>query len=116
VLRDLSARGISCSILSNGTHDMLNAAISFAGLSQAFSDVWSIDDIGIFKPDTRVYDMVTEPKDEVLFMSSNGWDAAGAAHYGWRTVWVNRADDPVDRLYAVPKIIERDLTKITEYL
>lgn len=116
VLRDLSARGISCSILSNGTHDMLNAAIGSAGLSNAFTNVWSIDDIGVFKPDTRVYDMVTAPKDEVLFMSSNGWDAAGAAHYGWRTVWVNRAGDPVDRLYGVPKIIEQDLTKITEYL
>jgi 2-haloacid dehalogenase len=116
VLRDLSARGMSCSILSNGTHDMLNVAINSAGLSQAFSNVWCIDDIGVFKPDTRVYDMVTAPNDEVLFMSSNGWDAAGAAHYGWRTVWVNRADDPVDRLYGVPTIIERDLTKIAEYL
>lgn len=66
----------------------------------------------------RVYDLVTDlfdvPQAEVMFVSSNGWDTAGAAGYGFATVWVNRAGDPPDRLWATPHRILRDLTTIPE--
>ncbi len=80
--------------------------------------VLSVQDVGIFKPARAVYDMVgthfgTAPED-VLFVSSNGWDAAGAAQYGFTTVWVNRAGEPLDRLPVPPTHVLSDLTTIPE--
>lgn len=78
--------------------------------------VLSVEDVGVFKPHDRVYDLVGRhfgcAKDEVLFVSSNGWDAAGAAGYGFQTAWVNRAGEPMDRLYAKPHHVLPDLTTI----
>ena len=78
----------------------------------------SVESVGVFKPSAKVYDLVETQfgcaRDEVLFVSSNGWDAAGAAGYGFQTAWVNRAGDPVDNLYARPHHILTDLTTIPE--
>jgi 2-haloacid dehalogenase len=78
----------------------------------------SVDTVGVFKPDSRVYDLVGAhfgcEVEEVLFVSSNGWDAAAAAGYGFATAWVNRADEPVDRLPWTPRHQLRDLTGIPE--
>ena len=98
--------------------DMLDAAVNSAGLTQKLDAVLSVEDVGVFKPHDKVYDLVgarfaCAPED-VLFVSSNGWDAAGAAGYGFTTAWVNRAGDPVDRLYARPHHILNDLTTIPE--
>jgi 2-haloacid dehalogenase len=98
----LAARGVAAAILSNGSPAMLAAAIGAAGLEGRFAAVLSVEAAGVFKPDRRVYDLVTArfggaPAD-FLFVSSNGWDAAAAAGYGFRTLWVNRAGAPVDRL------------------
>ena len=80
--------------------------------------VLSVEEVGVFKPHDRVYGMVEAAfgcaRDEVLFVSSNGWDAAGAAGFGFRTVWVNRAGLPVDRLYAAPETILHDLVTIPD--
>ena len=78
--------------------------------------VLSVEEVGIFKPAKVVYDLVgkhlgTAPT-EVLFVSSNGWDAAAAAGYGFHTVWVNRAGEPMDRLPARPTHQLADLTGI----
>ncbi len=79
-------------------------------------DVLSVQSVGIFKPDRRVYDLVGArfgcANDEVLFVSSNGWDAAAAAGYGFDTAWANRANEPVDRLPWTPAHILSDLTSI----
>lgn len=116
VLADLTARGLRCAILSNGTPEMLQAAVDSAGIGEFLAATLSVEDVGVFKPHARVYDMVGAgmgcARDEVLFVSSNGWDAAGAAGYGFQTVWVNRAGAPVDRLYAAPHHIVTDLTEI----
>ena len=116
MLADLRARGMRTAILSNGSRDMLDAAIASAGLRDLLDDALSVDDVGVFKPHAKVYDMVGArfdcAKSEVLFASSNGWDAAGAAGYGFTTVWVNRMDAPVDRLYAQPDHILTDLSGI----
>jgi len=120
MLAALKARGMASAILSNGSPDMLNGAVSSAGIGGVLDAVLSVEDVGVFKPHDKVYDLVGGhfdcARDEVLFVSSNGWDAAGAAGYGFQTVWVNRAGEPVDRLYAKPHHILPDLTTIPEFV
>lgn len=114
MLKALKAAGKQTAILSNGSPDMLDGAVQSAGLGAVLDDVLSVESVGIFKPDRRVYDLVGQrfgcAPDEVLFVSSNGWDAAAAAGYGFRTAWVNRAGEPVDRLPWIPDTILSDLT------
>ena len=116
MLHTLKSAGLTTGILSNGSPDMLAGAVQSAGIADVLDDSLSVQSVGIFKPDARVYDLVGQRfdcrKDEVLFVSSNGWDAAGAAGYGFRTVWVNRAGEPVDRLPWTPDTILNDLTGI----
>ncbi|MDO6482190.1 haloacid dehalogenase type II [Shimia thalassica] len=118
MLATLKAQGMNTAILSNGSPDMLNGAVDSAGIGDVLDDVLSVEDVGIFKPADQVYELVTKrfncARDEVLFVSSNGWDAAGATGYGFTTAWVNRAAEPVDRLPWVPKTILTDLTSIPD--
>jgi 2-haloacid dehalogenase len=120
VLADLRARGLPCAILSNGSPGMLSAAVCAAGLEGAFAAVLSVEAVGVFKPDARVYALVPArlgvPAEETLFVSSNGWDAAGAALFGFRTVWVNRTGAPPDRLPAAPDIVLTDLAALPAIL
>ena len=119
-LARLKAMGKTCAILSNGSPDMLEGAVDFAGIGPWLDAVLSVEAVGIFKPARAVYDMVGArfgcTPDQVLFVSSNGWDAAGAAGYGFTTAWVNRAGDPVDRLPARPHHILPDLSTLPELL
>jgi len=120
MLSELKSEGYQTAILSNGSPDMLEAALRSAGLEGWLDAVLSVEEVGIFKPAGAVYDMVgarfgTTP-DEVLFVSSNGWDAAGAAAYGFVTIWVNRAKEPVERLPARAEQELPDLTSIPTYL
>jgi len=118
MLHTLKDAGFATAILSNGSPDMLNGAVSSAGVGAALDDVLSVETVGVFKPDARVYDLVGQRFDcaagEVLFVSSNGWDAAAAAGYGFTSVWVNRAAEPVDRLPWTPAHILPDLTSIPQ--
>lgn len=118
MLATLKSMGMNTAILSNGSPDMLQAACHSAGIDGFLDDLLSVEDVGVFKPHASVYQLVEKrfncPRDHVLFVSSNGWDAAGAAGYGFQTVWVNRAGDPVDRLYATPNTILTDLTTIAD--
>ena len=118
MLDALKAAGKATAILSNGSRDMLDAAVASAGIGRLLDAVLSVDEVGVFKPAPAVYDMVGArfgvAPGEVLFVSSNGWDAAAAAGYGFRAVWVNRAGAPVDRLWARPDWIVADLTSVPE--
>jgi len=118
LLARLKAQGLACAILSNGSPDMLDGAVQSAGIGDLLDDVLSVESVGIFKPAHVVYDLVGNrfgcAKSEVLFVSSNGWDAAAAAGYGFRTAWVNRAGAPMDRLPATPDTTLNDLTGIPE--
>jgi 2-haloacid dehalogenase len=116
MLARLTEGGKRCAILSNGAPGMLAAAVESAGIGAQLDAVLSVEEVGVFEPARAVYDMVsarfgTAPG-EVLFVSSNGWDAAAAAGYGFDTVWVNRAGDPVDRLPWRPRHVLSDLTDI----
>lgn len=118
MLAALKARGLATAILSNGSPSMLANAVGSAGIGDLLDDLLSVESAGVFKPHVRVYGLVTErfscQPDEVLFVSSNGWDAAGAAAFGFTTAWVNRAGQPLDRLPAKPQYVLSDLTPIPE--
>jgi 2-haloacid dehalogenase len=95
-LRELRARGASTAILSNGSPRMLTAAVDSAGIGAELDAALSVDAIRIYKPRPEAYALVTErfnlePAD-VAFVSSNRWDVMGAAAYGFRTAWINRAN------------------------
>jgi 2-haloacid dehalogenase len=118
MLQALKDAGIATAILSNGSPEMLEGAVSSAGIGALLDDVLSVESVGIFKPARVVYDLVsarfgTAPA-EVLFVSSNGWDAAAGAGYGFTTAWVNRAGEPEDRLPARPHHRLKDLTGIPD--
>ncbi|GFE63041.1 haloacid dehalogenase type II [Litoreibacter roseus] len=116
MLSALKTAGLSTAILSNGSPEMLDGAVKSAGLSDVLDDVLSVESVGIFKPDSSVYQLVLDrfkcSTENVLFVSSNGWDAASAAGFGFVTSWVNRASEPVDRLPWTPAHILSDLTSI----
>ncbi|TVQ54700.1 MAG: haloacid dehalogenase type II [Rhodobacteraceae bacterium] len=113
-LAALRAAGLRTAILSNGSPEMLARAVAAAGIGAALDAVLSAEAVGVFKTDPRVYALVgatfgVAPA-EALFVSSNGWDAAAAAGYGFRTLWVNRRGDPVDRLPWRPDHVGADLS------
>ena len=97
---------------------MLAAAVDGADLADYFDAVWSVEEVGIFKPDPRVYAIVTDrlgvAPEAVLFQSSNGWDAAGAAVFGFRVAWINRFDQQWERLPAKPDHVLRDLSSLPQ--
>ncbi len=118
MLGTLKQAGLNTAILSNGSPAMLDGAVQSAGVGEFLDDVLSVESVGIFKPHKSVYDLVGKrfdcAKDEVLFVSSNGWDAAASAGYGFQTVWVNRAGEPMDRLPWTPTNVLKDLTTIPD--
>lgn len=116
MLKILKEHGKATAILSNGSPEMLNSAVGSAGIGEYLDDLLSVESVGIFKPARVVYDMVgtrfgCDPS-EALFVSSNGWDVAAAAGYGFNTAWVNRAGEPIDRLPARPDTVLNDLSGI----
>ncbi len=120
VLARLGQRGARLAILSNGTPLMLDRLLGSAGLDQAFEAVLSVETVGIFKPAATVYAMVETalrvPPAQTLFISSNGWDVAGAARFGFTAVWVNRGAQPLDRLPHGPAHIMPDLKPLADFL
>lgn len=120
MLTTLKDAGYNTGILSNGSPDMLDGAVSSAGLGGLLDAVISVEDIKIYKPDMAVYQMVLDrfncKADQVLFVSSNGWDVAGSAAFGFQTLWVNRASEPQDRLDHGPRWIAPDLKGIPALL
>ncbi len=116
MLESLKAANLNTGILSNGSPRMLSAAVESAGIAGLLDAVLSVESIGVFKPHASVYAMVEQrflvSPAQVLFVSSNGWDASYAAHYGFQTVWVNRAGEPMDRLPTKPQHVLNDLTEI----
>lgn len=101
-LSKLKRAGLKTAILSNGNPRMLDAAVGSAGLSEHLDEVLSVEDVGIYKPDSRVYqlavDRLSTPPENICFLSSNGWDARGAAHFGFTVAWVNRFGREPDRI------------------
>ena len=103
-------------ILSNGTLAMLEPLVRDSPLAAHIDGILSVDDAGIYKPSPRVYQLAVDrlrlaPAD-IAFVSSNGWDAAGAAAFGFRSVWINRQGEPVERLAPAPELIFGSLSHV----
>lgn len=120
VLAALKEKGARLAILSNGSPSMLASAVRSAGLQDLLEAVISVEEVGVFKPSSKVYALVEAhlglPPAQVMFVSSNGWDIAGGARFGFQTAWANRAGAPVDRLPHTPRHILRDLTPLPDFL
>jgi 2-haloacid dehalogenase len=115
MLKTLKGAGLKTAILSNGSPEMLASAVSNAGLDDVLDNVFSVEKLGIFKPNSRVYQMAVDdlgiPKERICFMSSNAWDACGGANFGFRVVWVNRFGQAEEGL---PGQQEYEITNLSE--
>ena len=112
----LKGRGFKLAILSNGTPGMLQAAVKNSGIEDLIESIFSVEQTGIFKPDPRVYRMAVDGlnlgAEEIVFQSSNAWDAAGASAFGFRVAWVNRFSQSQERLPGRPDAEIKDLTEL----
>ena len=120
VLQGLRQRGVATAILSNGSPEMLQSAVHSAGMSDLLGAVLSVDSVRQFKTTPPSYQIVTDhfgfaPAD-VLFVSSNAWDALGATWFGFTTLWVNRQGLPPEAIGPAPNHIGRDLTAVLQVL
>ena len=102
VLKILKEKNYKLGILSNGTPALLNELIESNNLKNIFDDVFSIEEVGIYKPSSKVYDLPIKKyniqKDEVVFLSANTWDVSGGGNYGYNSIWVNRNKNIFDNL------------------
>jgi 2-haloacid dehalogenase len=106
-LTALRAQGIRCAVLTNGTPATAASATANAGIDELLDVVLSVESAGVFKPDQRVYELATThygvPADELLFVTSNGWDATGAATFGMPVAWCNRNGAPAETYGPAPR-------------
>ncbi len=118
VLGSLKRSGARLAVLSNGSPMMLEAAVRSAGIADVLDDVFSIEQVGIYKPDPRVYALVTDAYGclpaEVSFQSSNRWDIAGAKAFGFHTLWINRFDQPDELKDMAPDRVVASLDPLLE--
>ena len=120
VLKKLREKNYKLAILSNGTPELLNYLIKNNNLQNIFDDIFSIEEVGIFKPDSRVYDLPVNKykikKEEIIFLSANTWDVSGGGNYGYNSIWVNRSKNVFDNLDYEPRIKINNLTELLEII
>ena len=118
VLKSLKEKNFKLAILSNGTPTLLNELVKSNNLENIFDDIFSIEEVGIYKPDSKVYDLPINQyqiqKNEVVFLSANTWDVSGGGNYGYNSIWVNRKNNTFDNLDYVPKHQITDLSKLLD--
>ena len=115
---DRMSVGARLAILSNGDPDSLEQLLSNTGIRDRFEWVVSAHEVRTFKPSPAVYEQLlvrtSTSRERVLFVSSNGWDAAGAARYGLRVAWVNRTHAPLERIGGKPELTVNDLKELAD--
>ena len=115
-LQNLKRKNFKLAILSNGTPELLNHLVSTNNLENIFDDIFSIEEVKIYKPDSRVYDLPIRKfkfrKDEIVFLSANTWDVSGAGNYGFNSIWVNRSNNIFDSLDFKPNIEIKSLNEL----
>ena len=118
VLKSLKEKDFKLAILSNGTTTLLNELVKSNNLENIFDDIFSIEKVGIYKPDSKVYDLPINQyqiqKNEVVFLSANTWDVSGGGNYGYNSIWVNRKNNTFDNLDYKPKHQIKDLSKLLD--
>ena len=120
VLKSLKEKNFKLAILSNGTPSLLDELVKSNNLENIFDDIFSIEEVGVYKPDSKVYDLPVNQyqiqKKEVAFLSANTWDVSGGGNYGYNSIWVNRSNNAFDNLDYVPKHQIKDLSKLLDIL
>jgi 2-haloacid dehalogenase len=116
----LKSRGFRLAILSNGTPGMLEAAVKNSGIEELIEKNFSVEAVGIFKPDFRVYQIAVDGmkvrSEEIVFQSSNAWDASGASAFGFKVAWVNRFGQSEERLPGRPDFEIKSLSELPNLL
>jgi len=119
-LKILKEKKFKLAILSNGTPSLLNQLIKSNNLDNLFDDLFSIEDVKIYKPDPKVYDIPIKKyqieKNQVAFLSANTWDVSGGGNYGFNSIWVNRNKNIFDKLDYTPNFEIRDLSKLIDII
>jgi len=119
-LKRLTEAGIKCAILSNGSPEMLKAAVDNAGISSYLDGVYSVEELGIFKPHASVYQMAVDELEinpsEISFQSSNGWDAYSAKDFGFNVIWCNRFGQAEEQIPSTPDIQITNLSQMLPIL
>ena len=107
-------------ILSNGTPSLLNELVKSNNLDNLFDDLFSIEQVGIYKPSSKVYDIPIKKyqieKNEIAFLSANTWDVSGGGNYGYQSIWVNRNNNIVDNLDYKPNHEIKDLSELIDII
>ncbi len=117
-LKALREKKFKLAILSNGTPSLLDELVKSNHLDNLFDDIFSIEQVGVYKPSSRVYDLPIKKyninKSEVVFLSANTWDVSGGGNYGYQSIWVNRNNNIFDNLDFKPKYQITDLNKLIQ--
>ena len=118
VLEDLKKKNFKLAILSNGTLDLLNELVESNKLNNLFDDLFSIEEVKIYKPDPKVYEIPIKKykikSDEIIFLSANTWDVSGGGNFGYNSIWVNRHNSVFDILDFQPKNEISNLTQLLD--
>ena len=118
VLEDLKKKNFKLAILSNGTLDLLNELVESNKLNNLFDDLFSIEEVKIYKPDPKVYEIPIKKykikSDEITFLSANTWDVSGGGNFGYNSIWVNRHNSVFDILDFQPKNEISNLTQLLD--
>jgi 2-haloacid dehalogenase len=118
VLKKLKEKEYRLAILSNGTPALLNELVKSNNLENIFDNLFSVEEVGIYKPDSKVYDMPIKKyqikAEEIAFLSANTWDVSGGGNYGYNAIWVNRNKNIFDNLDYKPKNEVSDLTQLVD--
>ena len=118
VLEDLKKKNYKIAILSNGTYDLLNELVESNNLNNLFDDLFSIEEVKIYKPDPRVYELPIQKykikSHEITFLSANTWDVSGGGNFGYNSIWVNRHNSIFDILDFQPKNEISNLTQLLD--
>ena len=120
VLKSLKKKDFKLAFLSNGTPSLLNELVKTNHLENIFDNIFSIEEVRVYKPDSKVYDIPIKKykiqKNEVAFLSSNTWDVSGGGNYGYNSIWVNRNNNTFDNLDYEPKYQIEDLRKLLDII
>ena len=118
VLKDLKKKNFKLAILSNGTPDLLDELVESNKLNNLFDDLFSIEEVKIYKPDSRVYEIPLKKYNvkasEITFLSANTWDVSGGGNFGYNSIWVNRNNSVFDILDFQPKNEINNLTQLLD--
>ena len=119
-LKQLKNKNLKLAILSNGSPNLLKELVNSNNLTEIFDDLFSIEEVKIYKPDYKVYEIpINKYKikpEEILFLSSNTWDVSGGGNYGYQSIWVNRNNNIFDNLDYKPKYEIKSLKQLLEII